>query len=112
MDKSDIYARDLQRTTCFNVIISDERIEQIRVNNSGPISVTGPRKNNKGQLVYNVSLMLATNDDRFNDWADRNDHLIDSDGRYKANFFFTAFDTKSKQRVEVGECFYFTEFSK
>lgn len=112
MNKSDIYVKQLQRTTCFNIKIKDERPEQIKVTHSGPISVTGPRKDNKGYLVYNVSLKLATNEDRFNEWADRNDHLVDSDGRYKANFFFTAFDTKSKQKVEVGEIFYFTEFSK
>lgn len=112
MDKSDIYVKELQRTTCFNVIVKDERLEQIKVTNSGAVSVTGPRKNNKGQLVYNVSLMLATNEDRFNDWVDRNDRSVDSDGRYKTNFFFTAYDTKSKQRIEVGESFYFTDFSK
>jgi len=112
MDKLDIYVKQLQRTTCFNVKIKDERPEQIKITHSGPISVTGPRKDNKGFLVYNVSLKLAMNEDKFNDWADRNDHLVDSDGRYKTNFFFTAFDTKSKQKVEVGETFYFTEFSK
>lgn len=112
MDKSDIYVKELQRSTCFNVIITDERLEQIKITNSGAVSVTGPRKNNKGQLVYNVSLMLATNEDRFNDWVDRNDRSVDSDGRYKTNFFFTAYDIKSKQRVEVGESFYFTDFSK
>ena len=112
MDKSDIYVKELQRTTCFNVIVKDERLEQIRVTNTGAVSVTGPRKNNKGQLVYNVSLMLATNEDRFNDWVDRNDRSVDSEGKYKTNFFFTAYDTKSKQRIEVGESFYFTDFSK
>lgn len=112
MNSSDIYVKDLQRITCYNVIISDERPEQIKVTSSGPVSVTGPRKDNKGNLVYNVSLKLASNEDRFNDWIDRNDHLVDIDGRYKANFFFSALDTKSKQRVEVGESFYFTDFSK
>jgi hypothetical protein len=76
MGKPDIYVRDLQRTTCFNVKISDERNEQIKVSYNGPISVTGPRKDNKGNLVYTVSLKLATSEDRFNDWADRNDHLV------------------------------------
>lgn len=112
MDRSDIYVKELQRTTCFNVTVKDERLEQIKVSNSGPISVSGPRKDKKGNIVYTVSLNIATNEDRFNDWADRNDHLVDSDGRYKASFFFTAFDSKSKQKVEVGEIFYFTEFSK
>ena len=112
MDKSDIYVKELQRTTCFNVTVKDERLEQINISNSGPISVTGPRKDKKGNSVYTVSLNIASNEDRFNEWADRNDHLVDSDGRYKANFFFTAYDSKSKQKVEVGESFYFTEFSK
>jgi hypothetical protein len=112
MDKSSIYAKELQQTTCFNVSITDERLEQIRITHSGPISVTGPRKDKKGNKIYNVSLNIAPNEDRFNEWTDRNDHLIDSDGRYKANFFFSAYDTKSKQKVEVGESFYFTEFSK
>ena len=112
MDKSDIYAKDLQRTTCFTVKIQDERPEQIKVTHSGPISVTGPQKDKKGNLIYNISLNLAANEDRFNKWVDRNEHLIDSEDRYKANFFFTAFDVKSKQKVQVGESFYFTEFSK
>lgn len=112
MDKSDIYVKELQRTTCYTVTISDERIKQIKVNHSGPITVNGPHKDKKGNLVYNVSLLLATNEDRFNDWVDRNEHLVDSEGRYKANFFFSALDSKSKQRVEVGESFYFTDFSK
>ncbi|MCB9209659.1 MAG: hypothetical protein H6610_05085 [Ignavibacteriales bacterium] len=112
MNKTDIYVKELQRTTCFNVTISDERLEQIKIEHSGPISVTGPNNDNKGNLVYNVSLMLAANEDKFNDWADRNDHLVDSEGRFKTNFFFTAYDTKSKQKVEVGETFYFTEFTK
>jgi hypothetical protein len=112
MDRSDIYVKELQRTTCFNVTVKDERLEQIKISNSGPISVTGPRKDKKGNSVYTVSLNIASNEERFNEWADRNDHLVDSDGRYKANFFFTAFDSKSKQKVEVGESFYFTEFSK
>jgi len=112
MNKSEIYVKELQRITCYNVIISDEHPEQIKVTSSGPISITGPRKNNKGNMVYNVSLNLARNEDKYNDWVDRNDHLVDSDGRYKANFFFSAFDTKSNQKVEVGESFYFTDFSK
>jgi len=112
MDKSQIYVKDLQRVTSFNVIVKDERTNQIKVNYSGPISVIGPRKDNKGNMVYNVSLKLAINENRFDDWVDRNEHLVDSEGRYKTNFFFTAYDTKSKQKVEVGESFYFTDFSK
>lgn len=112
MDKSEIYVKDLQRITCFTVKIIDERLEQIDVKYSGPISVSGPAKSIKGEMVYNVSLKLAANEDRFNNWADKNDYLMDSDDRYKVNFFFTAIDKRSKQKVEVGEIFYFTEFSK
>lgn len=112
MDKSDIYVKDLQRTTCFTVKINDELLEQIDVNYSGPISVSGPTKSIKGEMVYNVSLKLAANEDRFNNWADKNEHLMDSDDRFKVNFFFTAIDKRSNQKVEVGEIFYFTEFSK
>ena len=61
MDKSDIYAKDLQRTTCFTVKVRDERSEQIKVTHSGPISVTGPQKDKKGTLIYNISINLATN---------------------------------------------------
>lgn len=112
MDRSDIYVQELQRSTCFNVTIKDERLEQIKISHSGPISVTGPTKDKKGNFVYMVSLNIARNQDRFNDWADRNDHLLDSEGKYKTPFFFTAYDTKSKQKIEVGENFYFTDFSK
>ncbi|MDX1701829.1 MAG: hypothetical protein R3250_14480 [Melioribacteraceae bacterium] len=112
MDRSDIYVMELQRTTCFNVIIRDERIDQIKISYSGPISVNGPNVNKKGEHIYSVSLRLAANERSFESWADKNDHLVESDGRYKTNFFFTAFDTKSKQKVKVGENFYFTEFSK
>lgn len=112
MDKSDIYVKELQRTTCFNIKISDERLEQIKINFSGPISVSKPKIDKKGNKVFTVSLKLATNEDRFYDWIDSNNKEEDADGRYKVNFFFTAFDTKSKQRVEVGESFYFTQFSK
>ncbi len=112
MDKADIYVKELQRTTCFNVKISDEKLEQIKISYSGPISVNGPRKDKKGNLIYNVSLNLASTESRFNRWAERNEHLLDSEDRYKANFFFTAIDKKSKQKVQVGDSFYFTEFSK
>ena len=112
MDKGDIFVKDLQKTTCFTVEVRDEKIEQIKVTYSGPITVSGPQQDKKGNLVYNISLNLANTEEKFNSWADRNEQLIDSEGRYKANFFFTAFDTKSKQKTEVGEAFYFTEFSK
>ena len=112
MDKSNIYVQELQRSTCFNVKISDERLEQIKINYSGPISVAKPRKDKKGDLVYTVSLNLVSNEDKFYDWIDNNNIEEDADGRYKVNFFFSAYDTKSKQKVEVGDNFYFTEFSK
>ncbi len=112
MDKADIYVKELQRTTCYSVFVKDERINQIKITYSGPISVSGPFKDKKGNLVYNVSLKIAPTEEKFETWADRHENLQDSEGRYKANFFFTAFDTKSKQKTEVGEAFYFTEFSK
>jgi hypothetical protein len=112
MDKSNIYVNELQRSTCFNVRISDERLDQIKINYSGPISVAKPRKDKKGDLIYTVSLNLVSNEDKFYDWIDKNNLEEDADGRYKVNFFFSAFDTKSKQKVEVGDNFFFTEFSK
>ena len=112
MDKANIYVKELQQTTCFNVKVSDERLEQIRISHSGPISVAAPRKDKKGNLIYTVSLKLVNNEDKFYDWIDSNNKEEDADGKYKVNFFFTAYDTKSKQKVEVGESFYFTEFSK
>jgi len=112
MDKSDIYVKELQRTTCYSVVIKDERIDQIKITYSGPISVYGPLKDKKGNKVYNVSLNIAPTEEKFETWTDRHENLMDSDGRYKANFFFSALDMKSKQKTEVGEAFYFTEFSK
>lgn len=112
MDKSNIYVNELQRSTCFNVRISDERLAQIKINYSGPISVAKPRKDKKGDLIYTVSLNLVGNEDKFYDWIDKNNMEEDAEGRYKVNFFFSAFDTKSKQKVEVGDSFFFTEFSK
>jgi hypothetical protein len=112
MDKSNIYVNELQRSTCFNVKISDERLEQIKINYSGPISVAKPRKDKKGDLIYTVSLNLVGNEDKFYDWIDKNNIEEDAEGRYKVNFFFSAYDTKSKQKVEVGDNFFFTEFSK
>ncbi len=112
MDKPYIYVKELQRTTCFNVYVTDERLEQLKISYSGPISVSGPKKDNKGNLVYKVSLNLAANEDQFEKWVDRNEFSQDSEDRYKTNFFFKAYDTRSNQKVEVGESFYFTDFSK
>ena len=112
MDKSNIYVNDLQRSTCFNVRVSDERLDQIKINYSGPISVAKPRKDKKGDLIYIVSLNLVGNEDKFYDWIDKNNMEEDREGRYKVNFFFSAYDKKSKQKVEVGDSFFFTDFSK
>ncbi|MGE5437254.1 MAG: hypothetical protein ACM3O3_08495 [Syntrophothermus sp.] len=112
MSGSDIYVNELQRVTAFKVTIIDERPDQLKISPSGPISIVGPQKDNKGNLVYNVSLKLAANETKFDEWADRNSSLRESDGRYKAPFFFIAVDERTKQRVQVGDAFYFTEFSK
>jgi len=112
MSGSDIYVQDLQKVTSFTVRISDERTDQLKVSHTGPISVTGPVKDAKGSLVYNVSLNLAPNQSRFDQWLDRNSGLREPDGRYRANFFFTVVDEKTRDRVQVGDVFYFTDFSK
>ena len=112
MNKSDIYVKDLQRITCFRVTISDERINQIKVKHSGPISVSKPYKDKKGNLNYNVSLRLASTERKYDDWVDEHENMLEPDGRYRVNFFFIAYDTKSKQKVQVGDSFFFTDFSK
>lgn len=112
MNASDIYVQELQRITCFTVTILDERPEQLKVSHSGPISVTGPFKDPKGNPVYNVLLNIAPTEAKYEDWVDRNSSLREADGRYKANFFFTVIDEKSKDRVQVGDSFFFTDFSK
>ena len=112
MNGSEIYVKDLQRITVFTVTITDERPDQLKVTYTGPISVTGPIKDNKGNLVYNVSLNLAPNENRFDDWLNRYGDIKDPQGRYKANFFFTVVDERSKDRVQVGDSFIFTDYSK
>ena len=112
MDASDIYVQDLQRVTGFTVTVIDERPDQIKISYTGPITVNGPTKDIKGNLVYQVSLNIATTEQRFSEWADRNRDLRTSDGKYKANFFFTAVDQRTKNRVQVGDSFYFTDFSR
>ena len=112
MDASDIYVTELQRITGFTVTIIDERFDQLKVSYSGPISVSGPSKDSKGNMVYQVSLNIASNEQKFSDWTDRNRDLRTSDGKYKANFFFTAVDQRTKNRVQVGDVFYFTDYSK
>jgi hypothetical protein len=112
MNAADIYVRELQRITAFTVTIIDVRPEQLKVTSSGPISVSGPQKDAKGNLVYNVSLRLAANENQFDEWIERNEDMQEADGRYKANFFFTVVDEITKDRVQVGDSFFFTEFSK
>jgi hypothetical protein len=112
MNASDIYVRELQRITAFTVTIVDSRPNQLKVTYSGPISVSGPQKDSDGNDVYNVSLRVAATENQFDDWVERNEQLREADGRYKANFFFTVVDERTKDRVQVGDSFFFTEFSK
>ncbi len=112
MSSSDIYVKELQRITAFTVTIVDERPDQLKITYLGPISVNGPQKDSKGNLVYNVSLRIASTESQFDDWVNRQGDLQEADGRYKANFFFIAVDEKTKDRVQVGDSFYFTDFSK
>lgn len=112
MNSSDIYVQDLQRITVFTVTIQDERPEQLKVTWNGPISVSGPFKDTKGNPVYNVSLKIASSENKFDEWLDKFGNLREADGRYKVNFFFIVVDERSKDRVQVGDSFYFTDFSK
>ncbi len=112
MNSSDIYVQELQRITVFNVTIVDERPKQLKVTYNGPISVSGPHADSKGNMVYNVSLKIASTENRFDEWLDKYGNLREPDGRYKVNFFFTVTDEVSKDRVQVGDSFYFTDFSK
>ncbi len=112
MDASTIYVQDLQRITDFNVTIKYQRVDQLKISYTGPISVSGPFKNNKGDLVYEVSLKLASNNQHFQDWVDHYGSMRDASGRYKTNFFFTAYDEISKVNIVIGDSFYFTDFSK
>ncbi|GBD86561.1 hypothetical protein BMS3Abin03_00481 [bacterium BMS3Abin03] len=112
MNASDIYVKELQRITAFTVTIIDKRPNQLKVTYSGPISVNGPIKDKKGNLVYNVSLRMAANESQYDDWIDKHEEMQEADGRYKANFFFTVVDERTKDRVQVGDSFFFTDFSK
>ncbi len=112
MNASQIYVQELQRISVFKVTIIDQRPDQLKVTWSGPVSVTGPTKDSNGNLVYNVSLKIATTASSFDDWLDRNGNLREPDGRYKVNFFCTVVDERSKDRVQVGDSFFFTDFSK
>jgi len=112
MNSRTIYVQELQRITAFTVTIIDNRPEQLKVSYSGPISVTGPQKDVKGNMVYNVSLKLAATENQFDNWVDKNESLREADGRYKANFFFIVTDERTKDRVQVGDSFFFTDFAK
>lgn len=112
MNASDIYVQELQRITAFTVTIIDARPNQLKVSYSGPISVSGPQKDSNGNSVYNVSLRIASTEARYDDWIDKNGHLQEADGRYKANFFFTVVDERTNDRIQVGDSFFFTDFSK
>jgi len=112
MNSRTIYVQELQRITAFTVTIIDNRPEQLKISYNGPISVTGPQKDANGNMVYNVSLKVAANENQFDDWTDKNEQLREADGRYKANFFFTVVDERTKDRVQVGDSFFFTDFAK
>ncbi len=112
MSGSDIYVQDLQNVTVFNVTVMYQRPDQLKITHTGPISVSGPYKDENGNYVYYVSLKLAGNKDQFDDWVDKYGNLKDADGRYKANFFFTAADKISKAHIVAGDSFYFTDFSR
>jgi hypothetical protein len=112
MNSRTIYVQELQRITAFTVTIIDNRPEQLKISYNGPISVTGPQTDANGNMVYNVSLKIAANETQFDDWTDKNEQLRESDGRYKANFFFTVVDDRTKDRVQVGDSFFFTDFAK
>lgn len=112
MNARDIYVQELQRITVFKVTVIDNRPDQLKITWNGPISVSGPVKDSNGNLIYNVSLKIASILSAFDDWLDKNGNLRESDGRYKVNFFFTAVDDRTKDRVQVGDSFFFTDFSK
>jgi hypothetical protein len=112
MNARDIYVQELQRITVFKVTVIDNRPDQLKITWNGPISVSGPVKDNNGNLIYNVSLKIASTSSAFDNWLDKNGNLRESDGRYKVNFFFTAVDERTKDRIQVGDSFFFTDFSK
>ena len=112
MNSSDIYVQELQRITVFKVTIVDQRPDQLKVSWIGPIAVTGPTKDSDGNLVYNVTLKIASTASAFDSWLDKNGSLREPDERYKVNFFCTVVDERSKDRVQVGDSFFFTDFSK
>ncbi|MCU7490177.1 MAG: hypothetical protein ACM3UR_08465 [Bacteroidota bacterium] len=112
MNGSDVYVQDLQKTTVFKVSIISPRPEDLNIAFNGPITASGPIKDSKGNLVYNVSLRLAPNEEKFEEWMDKSRPLREGDGRYKVNFFFVAMDKITRTRVQVGDSFYFTSFQR
>jgi hypothetical protein len=112
MDGSTIYVQDLQRVTDFTVTIKYDRPDQLKITHTGPIAVSGPFKNSKGDYVYNVSLKIASTNQRYQEWLDHYGNLRDANGRHKADFFFTAADQISKANVVIGDTFYFTDFER
>ena len=68
MNSADIYVKELQRITVFKVSIIDQRPDQLKISWTGPISVTGPTKDSNGNLVYNVSVKIASTENAFDDW--------------------------------------------
>jgi hypothetical protein len=112
MNSSEIYVQDLQKVTVFTVTIIDERPEQLKISHNGPVSVYGPIVDTKGNRVYNVSLKLASTASQFDDWENKYGDLQKTEGRYKVNFFFTVYDEKTKDKIQVGDSFYFTDFSR
>lgn len=112
MNGSDVYVQDLQRATVFKVTITSQRPEDLNVAYSGPVNASGPVRDSKGNLIYNVSLKVAPTEEKFDEWMDKTRPLRESDGRYKINFFFVAVDKITKTRVQVGDSFYFTSFQK
>ena len=51
MNNNDIYVAELQRINSFKVTISDPRPDQLKITPSGPVTITGPIKDKKGNLV-------------------------------------------------------------
>ena len=112
MNASIIFVQDLQKKTVSNVIIKYQRPEQLKISYTGPIYVTGPYKNREGDIIYNVSLKLASTISEFNNWVDQYGEMKDLSGRYRTNFFFTVVDEKTNAHVVAGDVIYFTDFSR
>ena len=86
MNSADIYVQDLQRITAFKVTIIDQRPDQLKIYLYWTNICIGPTKDNNGNLIYNVSLKIASTENAFDGWLDKNGNLREADGRYKVNF--------------------------